>query len=85
MSDTPLDIREQIVRIDRAIAESEKFSAETRKLVAESTKFSFENRKLLAEAAKLRRDPIVAIIAATAAVAGAFAALGGVLVKVLGG
>ena len=33
-----LDVREQIVRIDRAIAETEKFQAETRKLVSESLK-----------------------------------------------
>lgn len=31
-----LDVREQIVRIDRAIAETAKFSAETRKLLREA-------------------------------------------------
>ena len=33
-----LDVREQIIRIDRAITETEKFQAETRKLVSDSLK-----------------------------------------------
>lgn len=37
-----LDLREQIVRIDRALAESEKFQAEQRKLIAEAAKFERE-------------------------------------------
>lgn len=39
-----LDLREQIVRIDRALAESEKFQAEQRKLIAEAAKFERERR-----------------------------------------
>lgn len=35
MSDAELDIREQIVRIDRAIAETGRLQAETRKLTSE--------------------------------------------------
>jgi len=46
MSDTAaehsLDIRKQIVRIGRALAESEKFQAEQRKLIAEAAKFERE-------------------------------------------
>lgn len=34
-----LDLREQLVRIDRAIAESVKFAAEQRKLEAEARRF----------------------------------------------
>jgi len=47
--DQPLDIREQIARIDRAIAE-------THKLQQESDKFVAEQKKLIAEAGKLDRD-----------------------------
>ena len=39
-----LDIREQIVRIDRARAESEKFIAEQRKLIAVAFKFERDAR-----------------------------------------
>ena len=39
-----LDIREQIVRIDRAIAETGKLSAETRKLEAEGRKLGRDAR-----------------------------------------
>jgi len=43
MSDTafsqPLDLREQIARIDRAIAETAKFAAEQRKLEAQARQF----------------------------------------------
>jgi len=38
----PLDLREQIVRIDRAIAETEKFQAEQRKLIAEAQKLTWD-------------------------------------------
>lgn len=40
MSDAPLDLREQITRIDRAIDEAAKFRAETTKLNAEAAKFN---------------------------------------------
>ena len=60
MSDASLDLREQIVRIDRIIEESHEFTA--------------EQHKLLAEARKLDRDrwlaPVLAIIAAAGGVAG---------------
>jgi hypothetical protein len=42
MSDLSLDLREQIARIDRARAESDKFVAEQRKLIAEALKFDKE-------------------------------------------
>ena len=35
-----LDLQEQLVRIRRALVESDKFSAETRKLLAESSSIS---------------------------------------------
>jgi hypothetical protein len=41
MSDD-LNLREQLIRIDRAIAESDKFVAEQRKLMAESQKLDKE-------------------------------------------
>lgn len=45
MSDQALrlfGLREQIVRIGRAIAETEKFQAEQRKLIAEAQKFTWD-------------------------------------------
>ncbi len=55
MSDT-IDLREQLARIDRALAETHKFQQETNKLQAEGTKLLQEARKLGAEHDKLRRD-----------------------------
>ena len=51
-----LDIREQIVRIDRAIAETQKFQAEIGRMNIEAAKLSAETRKLDAEGRKLGRD-----------------------------
>ena len=51
-----LDIREQIVRIDRAIAETQKFQAEVGRMNIEASKLSSEARKLDAEGRKLGRD-----------------------------
>lgn len=42
----PLDLREQIARIDRMIAETAKLQDETRKFVAEARKLDSEARKL---------------------------------------
>ena len=44
MTDVPpeLDIREQIVRIDQMIAETQKYTAEQHKLLAEASKFRME-------------------------------------------
>jgi hypothetical protein len=55
LSDTPanFDLREQVARIDRAIAETGKLQEETQKCVT-------EQRKLLAEAAKPQRDRMLA-------------------------
>ncbi len=39
-----LDLREQIVRIDRALAESRKFQAEQQKLIVEAAKYERERR-----------------------------------------
>jgi hypothetical protein len=41
-TDHPLDLREQIVRIDRAITETRKFVAEHDKLAAKARKFDRE-------------------------------------------
>jgi hypothetical protein len=52
MSDIPvdykdrLDLREQIARIDRAIEEGHKFTAEQHKLMTEEQKLASERRKL---------------------------------------
>jgi hypothetical protein len=42
MADAELNLREQIARIDRAQAETEKFAAEQRKLAAEALKLDKE-------------------------------------------
>lgn len=55
----PLDLREQIVRIDRAIAETQKFQAEANKLTA-------EERKLLRDASAVRWQITVAAIGGVA-------------------
>jgi hypothetical protein len=53
----PLDMHEQVTRIERAIAETQKLNAETGKLFAEHRKLLAEDGKLRAEERKLRRDP----------------------------
>jgi hypothetical protein len=50
MSETTLNLREQIARIDLAIAESHKFAAEQRKLSAEASKFDRERWLILVAA-----------------------------------
>jgi hypothetical protein len=56
MSDLPADygerlnLREQIARIDRALAENHKFQAETNKLFAEARKFRWDPVLLIAGA-----------------------------------
>jgi hypothetical protein len=44
MSDDSLDIRDQLARIDRALAESDKLREETRKYAAEQRKLESEAR-----------------------------------------
>ena len=80
MSDTAfpeLDLREQLARIDREMAEGHKLKAETRtlddqrylsseRLIVEREKFIAERQKALAEAMKLERErwfPWVQLIA----------------------
>jgi hypothetical protein len=61
-----LDIRAQLARIDRDMAETHKLLAEQGKLTAEQQKLGAEQMKLFAEGTKFNRDrwliPIVAII-----------------------
>lgn len=71
--DINLDLREQVARIDRAIAE-------THKLQAESDKFGSEQRKLAAEAAKLHRDRWLAPVLAAASFV---VACGSVVISIL--
>jgi len=72
-----LDLREQITRIDRAIAESHKFAAEQQKLAA-------EQQKLVAEAAKYNRERWAPILLATAATLGALTGFLTILAKIMG-
>ena len=72
MSDQSFDLREQIVRIDRDLAETEK-------LIAEARTFSAEHNKLAAEAANswVARfvTPAALVIAAIGAVIAALPVL----------
>ena len=92
---TAADFREQMARIDRAIAETSKLQEETRKFVAESHKLAAEQLKLSAQqekwamaAMKAEREHALApwqiIIGAMTAGATLFGA-GVALMKVLGG
>ena len=51
-----INLREQLVRIDRAIAETRKFQEESDKFAAEQRKLAAEQVKFAAEAAKLTWD-----------------------------
>lgn len=79
MSDVPADyrdrlnLRDEIARIDRNRAESEKLQEETRKFVAEQHKLLAEAGKLNAEGRKFNRDTLLAPLLA------AIALIGGVL------
>jgi hypothetical protein len=60
------DLREQMVRIDRAIAESRKFAAEQNKLAEEAQKLHHE-RRWLVPLALLGNGALAAIIGALVA------------------
>ena len=64
-----LDLREQLIRIDRALAESQKFQA--------------EREKLLAEAQKLNRDRWLAPMLAVAAVIGGLLGVASFIAKLI--
>jgi hypothetical protein len=73
MTDThDFDVAEQLLRLRRALDESDKFRAEQRKRIAESEKLHAEQLKLFAEGLKFERDrwlaPMVAVIAAVASI-----------------
>ncbi|MBV9290034.1 MAG: hypothetical protein JO288_19855 [Hyphomicrobiales bacterium] len=69
-STTGLDLREQIIRIDRSIAETEKLQAETRKYVSETRRidrerwwFPFLQRVTLAVSTAAGGGLVAAIVA----------------------
>jgi len=64
-----LNLREQVIRIDRALAESQKFQA--------------EREKLLAEAQKLNRDRWLAPMLAVAAVIGGLLGVASFIAKLI--
>ena len=71
MADDQLDLREQLVRIDRAIAETQKLTVEAGKLRSEEK--------------KLDRERLTIAIASTATLMGASALFGGLVVRLLTG
>jgi FtsZ-binding cell division protein ZapB len=98
MSDIPtdykdrLDIREQIARIDRARAETEKLAEETRKYVqeahklqAERDKMAVEAMKLSSEQRKLERDRWLAPVLAVVTVIGGILGIASFIAKVVWG
>jgi hypothetical protein len=70
------DLREQVTRIDRAIAETHRFQSETNKLQAEGVKLTQEARKFDAEHDKLRRERNLAPWLLVASVSGGIIAAG---------
>jgi hypothetical protein len=79
MSEAPLgrlDFDEQVARIERMQAETRKFSDEAMKLNAEML-------KLYAEGMKFERERTTLVLTAGAALAGAAAVIGGLVVRLL--
>ncbi len=79
MSELPLgrlDLDEQVARIERMQAETRKFSDEAMKLNAEML-------KLYAEGMKFERERTTLVMTAGAALAGAAAVIGGLVVRFL--
>lgn len=83
MSDADFDIREQLARIDRNRAETQKLVEETLKFVAESHKLAAERDKLAAEARKLDRDRALAPWQVAVVTLGGLAALVGGLLTIV--
>ncbi|MBE7203324.1 MAG: hypothetical protein INR70_36775 [Parafilimonas terrae] len=81
-----LDYAEQVARVLRSNAETEKFVAEQRKLIDEQTKLQAAAAKLHAEALKLGRDRVLAPLSSAfggMAAAAAFFGAGVAFVKLL--
>ncbi len=93
MSEAPLgrlDLDEQVARIERMQAETRMHSEECRKLSEESrkrgheaTRLSVEMLKLYAEGMKFERERTTLVLTAGAALAGAAAVVGGLVVRFL--
>jgi hypothetical protein len=81
---TDIEIQNLTAQIRRAQAETDKYVDDGRKLRAEADKFAMESHKLLAEAGKYQRERTTLVITATAAVMGAGAVVGGLIVRLLG-
>jgi hypothetical protein len=62
LSDAQLDLREQIARIDRAIEETHKFTAESRKLEAEARKLDRDRRLAPWQVAVVTMGGIAALV-----------------------
>jgi hypothetical protein len=86
MSEAPLgrlDFDEQVARIERMQAETRKFGEESRKLGEEAMKLNVEILKLYAEGMKFERERTTLVLTAGAALAGAAAVVGGLVVRFL--
>jgi hypothetical protein len=82
-----LNIREQIARIDRSLAETHKFQAETdklfeegRKMFAENRKFQAQRDKLFEESRKFRRERWILVAGIVTAASAFVGSIGGVAV-----
>ena len=80
----PSDAIDPEARLAR-IREQEEQIARLRRMGAETDKFIAEQHKLIAEASIYQRDRTTAILSAGAAILAAGAALGGIAIKLLGG
>jgi hypothetical protein len=82
---TDAELRDQLTRIRRSQAETDKFIDESHKLRAEAAKFFDESYKLRAEAGKYQRERTTLAMTGGAALLGAGAVIGGLVVRLLTG
>jgi hypothetical protein len=82
---TEIELQDIIARIKRAQAETDKFVDEGRKLRAEAGKFVEEGYKLRAEGGKLQRERTTLAMTSGAAILGAGAVIGGLLLRLMTG
>ncbi len=82
---TDVEMQDLVARIKRSQAETDKFVEEGRKRRAESAKVFDECYKLRAEAGKYQRERTTLAMTGGAAILGAGAVIGGLIVRLLTG
>ena len=82
---TDIELQDVVARIKRAQAETDKLVDEAQKLRAEANKFGDEGYKLRAEAGKFQRERTTLAMTSGAAILGAGAVLGQLMIRLLTG